>query len=337
MSRLAPTIRKNSFLFYLRRGLPWLGSVALVAWLISRHDLLEVRDALSQADLGGLAVLWLVSIAVTFVVDTLGLRMAFCLINGPIAWSKILKIKGVSYFLNIVNYAAASGGIAWSVSKRLRVPLAEAASTMLFLNVVDLLVLNALVSIGLGLEWFTEAQDTLLPAESIRPLLIANLCVYLLYFGSMTYWNLGWNYFVLGRLRPLAVFNAFRLATARIHIALFGARLVLLGVYIVMQYLALQMFVVDVPLGAVMIVNTVVTLVQTLPISIAGFGTVQVAMLELYAPYGSDSAILAYSTVSLLVFILVRASIGYVCLALDRKDAPSEGPGVTMGGSAEGR
>jgi hypothetical protein len=307
-----------SVLGWAKTIMPWIGTTALVAWLISAHDMSAVADALLRANLGGLAALWIVAIGLTYATDSIGLWMAFVRLNGASQFLEVLRIKGISYFLNIVNYAAASGGIAWLVSKRSEFPLRETVSTVLFLNVVDLLVLNVFVSFGLVLELSGGAGGSVLTPEAQSTLIVVNLVIYGLYFGSMVYWNLGWDFFVLGRLRGLTVFAAFRRADVSVHLSLFGVRVFLLSLYIAMQYLVLNMFEIAAPLGAVMVINTVVTLVQTVPISVAGFGTVQIAMLELYAPYGSDAAILGYSTASLLVFVLVRAGIGYGCLLLDR-------------------
>jgi len=297
--------------------IPWIGTTALLLWLISSHDMIAVGDALMQANLGGLALLWVLSIGLTFVTDAAGLWLAFSRLNGPLQFLAMLRIKGISYFLNIVNYAAASGGIAWLVSKRASYPLTGTASSILFLNVVDLLVLNVFVSVGLGIEYLGGHSVSLLPSQAQTTLIWVNVIIYGLYFGSMAYWNLGLDFLVLGRLRTWRIFSAFSRATLRTHVVLFAARFVLLSLYIAMQYIVVHMFHIDATIGAVMVINTVVTLVQTVPISVAGFGTVQVAMLELYAPYGTDSAILAYSTASLVVFILLRAAIGYICLMSD--------------------
>ena len=317
-------MNKSQSLGLLRRLLPWLGSIGIVWWLVVSQDLEAAAAAAERARLGLFFLLWLLAIGVTYALDAYGLKYAVSMLCSYVRYAVVLRVKGISYFLNIVNYAAASGGIAWSLARRTGVSLSRVASTILFLNVVDLLVLNVLVSVGLALEFVMSEGAAFLSVDRLHAMLVVNLAIYALYFGSMTYWNLGWNYGLLGRLRDKVIFDAFARARVSIHWKLFLVRLALLLVYIVMQYTALRIFDVHAPFHVVLVVNTVVTLAQTVPVSVAGIGTVQVVMLEMYSPYGTPADILAYSTATLFVFILIRAAIGFLCLSLDRSGAHAD-------------
>ena len=293
----------------LRALLPWLGTLLLMGYLVWAYDARAAWDALREAPLIGLVLLWGGVSAIVFFLDSAGLFVLFSRLNGAVQYRDVMVIKGSSYFLNIVNYAAASGGIAYLVWRRWRFPFLEVTSSVLFLNVVDLLVLNVFVTGGL---WLTDLS---LPVAAVQTIVYVNIGLYALYFGSMIYWNAGFDFLVLGRLRKWSIFSAFARAEVRTHLALFGLRATMLVVYICMQYAALQLFEIDAPLGEVMVYNSIVTLVITLPISIAGLGTSQLIMLEVYADYGTDAAILAYSTASIFAFMIIRAAIGYVSLA----------------------
>ena len=289
-----------------------------MGYLVWAYDVGAAWEALKSAQLGWLLVLWLTASIVVFFVDTGCLWLLFDRLNGPVTYAHLLVIKGASYFLNIVNYAAASGGIAYLVWRRWRMPVLEVGSSVLFLNVVDLFVLNLFVSCGLLLA------ELSLPAAAVQTLVWVNLGIYALYFGSMIYWNVGFDFLVLGRLRTWSVFSAFDRATARIHAELIASRVGLLVIYVAMQYAALHLFDIRVPLGEVLVYNSIVTLVITIPISIGGLGTSQMVMLAVYADYGTDAQILAYSTASIFMFMLVRILIGYACLGrLDAPDSPS--------------
>lgn len=304
---------------HLKRWLPWVGSTALMAYLFYAYDAAAAWEALLSASLGWLGGMWLAALLITWWIDTRGLHELFGRLNGvAMPLPKLLAVKGASYFLNIVNYAAAAGGIGYMVWKRTGKPAAELASSLLFLNVLDLIVLNAFMTVGLliaPLPLSEAAQDGLL---------MVNVGLWAAYFGSCVYWNGGFDFFVLGKLRTWPIFAAFGRATLSTHGVLLGWRFFMLCVYIAMQYAALHLFNIPVPLGEVMIYNSLVTLVQVLPISIAGLGTTQVVQLAVYSAYGTDAQILAYGTASVFAFMLVRAAIGYPCLKRLTAEAPNE-------------
>lgn len=304
---------------HLKRWLPWVGSTALMAYLFYAYDAAAAWQAFTSASLGWLAGVWLVAIVITWLIDTKGLQELFGRLNDvALPLPKLLAVKGASYFLNIVNYAAAAGGIGYMVWKRTGRPAAELASSLLFLNVLDLMVLNAFVTAGLlmgPMPLSGTAQDGLL---------MVNIGLWAAYFGSCVYWNGGFDFFVLGKLRSWPIFAAFSRARLPTHGILFAWRFGMLCVYIAMQYAALHLFNIPVPLGEVMVYNSLVTLVQVVPISIAGLGTTQVVQLAVYSAYGTDAQILAYGTASVFAFMLVRAAIGYPCLKRLTAEAPNE-------------
>ncbi len=291
-----------------KRVLPWIGSLLLMGYLAYAYDVAAAWEAMKSARLGWVLALWLSASILVYFVDTGCLWLLFDRLNGPVSYRGLLVIKGASYFLNVVNYAAASGGIAYMVWRRYRMPVLEVGSSVLFLNAVDLFALNLCVTIGLLLGGLT------LPPPALQSLVWVNIGIYCLYFGSMIYWNGGWDFLILGRLRTWSIFSAFDRAKLRIHAELIASRLLLLVIYVAMQYWALRLFDIAVPLGELLVYNSIITLVIIVPISIAGLGTSQMMMLAVYSDYGSDAQILAYSTASIVLFMVVRIAIGYACL-----------------------
>lgn len=289
----------------------------LLGWLFVAYDARAAWDALLSTNLSALAAVWLCAILSAWLVDAGTLTVLFARLNTRLPYLDLLRIKGASYLLNIVNYAAASGGIAWLVHRRSHAPVFETVSSVLFLDVLDLLMLNITVTAGLLLG------SEFLPGALFGALVWVNIAIYALYFGSMIYWNAGFDFFVLGRLRTWPIFAAFGRATVRIHAELLFTRVVLMAVYVPMQYAALHLFGVDVPLGPLMIFNAIITLVGIIPISIAGIGTTQVVMMEVYAPYGTEAEILAYSTAGIFATLLVRSAIGVPSLASIQRNAAS--------------
>lgn len=297
--------------------LPWWIALGLLTYLGLTYDVDKVWSALKDANIAVLLPFWGVSAFVVFLIDAKCLVYLFSWLNVPVTLRQILPIKGSSYFLNIVNYNAAAGAIALLVKKRAGIPFLESASSMLFLNVIDLTVLTVLVGAGLA---FSPPGVT---ADMRSALVAVTVGILGIYLGALVYWNGGFNFFLLGKLRTWSIFSAFRRAQLKHHVALLGVRTAYILVFAVIHYVSLHLFRVDVPFAELVIYNSILTLVGTIPISFAGLGTTQVVMVALYAPYSEAEPILAYSTSIIFVFIATRVLIGYWYLGSVSEDLRS--------------
>ncbi|NUN15350.1 MAG: flippase-like domain-containing protein [Myxococcales bacterium] len=290
---------------FFKTTFPWWIAGGLLVYLGLTYDLNKVWMELKKANIAVLLPIWGLSAVLVFLIDSKSLTYLFSWLNTPVTFRQILPIKGASYFLNIVNYNAAAGAIALLVKKRTGIPFLESASSMLFLNVIDLTVLTVLVGVGLAL---TPAGIT---PEMYSALFAVTAVILGIYIGSLVYWNGGFDFLILGKLRTWSIFSAFRRARLKHHFALFVVRTGYILVFAVIHYVSLHLFRVAVPFAELVIYNSILTLVGTIPISFAGLGTTQVVMVALYAAYGEAEQILAYSTSIIFVFVAARVLIGY--------------------------
>ena len=315
MTRKDPAIAK-SLPASMRRALPWLLSLGIVGWLASRIHLEEVGAALSQAEHGPLLIWMLVFTVLVFVGDAACLTLLFRRLLGRFSFSEVLAVKGVSYFLNAVNYSAGTGSIAYFVHKRGGLPFLRALSALLWLNFVDIAAL--LIILGAGF-W---ADASLLPEEIAAQLPWVLAVGGAVVVGALIYWRLGVNFLILGRFRSMAVFSAFSDAKMSDYLALLGARTAFIGLYVVMAYALLPTFHILVPLSVLLVYVPLLTFVQIVPASVSGLGAIQVVMVALYAPYvaahlaGADpvETVVAFSTVVGPGVTLLRLGIGYALL-----------------------
>jgi uncharacterized membrane protein YbhN (UPF0104 family) len=297
-----PTRRWKSV---LRQVLPWVGTLLILGYLGATQDLDAVWEALTKARFDWLLPLWVATVFAVFWFDTGCLVVLFSRLNARVGFRELLPVKGASYFLNVINYNAAAGGIAWFLKMRAGVRFLEAASSMLLLNVLDLIVLNLFVSAGLLIGG--SAMDPAVRAAIVP----VHIGLYVLYAGALVYWNGKVDFLVMGRLRPLAIFSSFAKARLADHGLLLALRSGFIFIYVGMQFVTLHIFDIQVPFGELLVFNSIITLVGTIPISIAGLGTTQLLMLEFYAPYGTQGQILAYSTAVIFMFAVARMLIGY--------------------------
>lgn len=287
----------------LRSVLVWTVAIGLLAYLGLTTNLSEVWDTVTGVRFELLIPAVLFGNLIVFVWDTRCLVTLFGRLNRPVAFRDMLPVKGASYFFNIVNYNAAAAAMALFLKRKARIPFLEGASSMLLLNVVDVLALNVLISVGLLLT--PEAVS-----DAMREsLLLVNVVVYAIVGGSFLYWNAGFDFFVLGRLRSWTIFSAFARATLRDWAALLWMRLVLVMLYTLLNFALLRLFGVPVPFSVILLYNPVLTFIGTIPITVSGIGTTQVAMRELYGPFATVPRVDAFSTTTIFLYQLTRLLI----------------------------
>lgn len=298
----------------LRQVLLWTVAIGLLAYLALTTDLDEVWRTVTGVRFELVLPVVILGNVIVFLWDTLCLSTLFTRLNKPISFRELLPLKGASYFLNVVNYNAAAAAMALFLRRKARIPFLEGASSLVLLNVVDLLALNVLISVGLFLN-----PDAVGPVMR-QSLLIVNLSVYAVVAGSFVYWNGGFDFFVLGRLRAWSIFAAFSRASLRDWGLLLAMRLVVVLLYTVLNYVLLHLFGVPVPFGVMLLYNPVLTFIGTIPITVSGIGTTQVAMRELYGAFAAVPRIDAFSTSAIFLYQITRLAIGSVYVSRVRRE-----------------
>ena len=287
-----------------------------MAWIGSQIDMDAMVNALAHADHGPLIAWMALFTILVFLADSACLHLLFGRLLGRFSFSEVLAVKGVSYFLNAVNYSAGTGSIAYFVHKRGDQPFLKALSALLWLNFVDIAALLILLSLGMlmGSELLPETIAERLPwVIGVGGAIV---------IGALLYWRLGWDFLILGRLRSLSVFAAFEDAKMSDYVTLLGARTAFIGLYVFMTWALLPTFQIPVPLTALLVYVPLLTFVQIVPASISGLGAIQWVMIALYTPHfaaevgdvQAQATIVAFSTVVGPGVTLMRLGLGYLLL-----------------------
>ena len=304
----------------VKRLIPWVLSLSIVGFLFLTTDIDAVGAALTRADwprlIGAMALVTLAAC----LVDSFTLVALFRRFVGRVGVKELLGIKGVSYFLNAINYSLAMGGMAWVLHKRRDIPFLETFSSLVWLFFVDIIALCGLITFGLALgpEAIGDSQ-----AVARIPMVVA--IIWAVVIGSLVYWNGGFDFFVLGRLRNWRVFDTFRRARLRDYPAMVVFRSGFVMVYVLMHWAILPAFDVHIDLGHLLLYAPLIAFVQVIPATISGLGAVQGVMLALFTPHvapeaGGSAAILAYSTVIGPLMMLMRLVIGYIFVSSVARD-----------------
>lgn len=303
----------------LKRLLPWILSLAIVGYLFWTVDREAFVDALREADmLAALGWIGLFTVGVFFL-DTFTLRLLLVRLVTPMGYREVLAVKGVSYFLNAITYTAGAGGIAYFVHRKKKVPLLRALSSLVWLNFVDVMALLILLTGGL-----LFARDRLPdPALTQQISWVVGVGV-VVALGALVYWRFGVDFLLLAPFRSWRIFQCFRDATWADYGVLIAARTGFIAMYIVMAWVLLPTFHIQVDAGGLVVYVPLLTFVQTIPASVSGLGAVQGVMQVVYGPYvdtsvitsaglplDPDAAVLAFSTVVGPVTALMRIGMGY--------------------------
>ena len=194
---------------------------------------------------------------------------------------------------------------------------------MIFLMLVDVYALAIVATTGVAFM-----LPKLLPQFLATDAVLAALML-----GHLLYWRRGWTFGPVDRLRTAPIFAAFGEAEVGDYLRLGGLRLPMIGLFVLYNATLLPCFGLDIPIAGIAAFSPIISFVTALPISVAGFGTHQVATRELFGTaLGNPLPLVdAFSLATLVGVTIVRFVYGAILYAqvvagLDKADAPTDQP-----------
>jgi len=307
-----------------RRVVPWMVAGGLMTLLVERIGVDAILNAFAGANVALLLFGTLVCTAANFSLDAFSLSCGLSWFNVPVSFSQLAPVKASAYLVGIVNYNVASGGIALWVARRFRVPFLETASTLLFVNVVDALLLIGLMVAGLPV--LREPLST--AVRTLGAVAVVGFAV------QYAFWRYGADLPVLGRLWAWPIVSSFRQARLRHYATLGAMRLTFLLVFIGNYWLAVRAFHLDIPWLHIVAAVPVISFVGVVPITVAGLGTVQAATIYLFRDYAPEASLLALSLAVTAVMTAMRALLGLPFFATVSAEllAPPDAPAADSQG-----
>ena len=298
----------------LLRIVTWLLAFGCFYWVYSRIDAAAAHHSQTVVEYlvaffaGANWLLWLALMipysVFFFLVDSHVTWRVVRWFNAPnLKLGGILPIRASAYILALVNEQAGKGAMSLYLLRHYKVPGWQALSCMILLGLMEVYQLLIFSGIGVALNFhLVREASSLLPLDAILPAVMGVAAIYLpLHIG---YFRSG-----RGRLREKPIFAAFRQARP-IHyllIVLFKAPN-LVGA-VVVYTLALQLFEVDVSLGAMLAFLPVIFLAAALPLPL------HAGALLLWAVLFPDyPQVAVFSFVMHTFFVLFNATIGVLFL-----------------------
>jgi len=304
-------------LLHPRRSVPVLMTVGLLWYFFATTDLDAFEAALSGADVTQFVIRLFAMAAVALAWDGVCYRWLLRRFTAETSWWEAVKLRGASWLLNVVNYAAANAMVVAYLKQTKGVGLGKGASAVIFLMLVDVYALAVVATAGAAV---------MLP-DKVDAFLYADAALAALMLGHLLYWRRGWTFGPVDRLRSAGVFVAFAEATVTDYLRLGGLRLVMICVFVLYNATLLPCFGLDIPLEGIAAFTPIISFVTALPISVAGFGTHQVATRELFGTaLGNPLALVdAFSLATLVGVTIVRLAYGAVLYALVVRDVDLDG------------
>jgi hypothetical protein len=292
---------------------PWLVGVAIVIALALRVPFDAFGRAIHTGPHLALAATDAAVIIAVLATDTFATWVS--LIAVRLRWSMrdVLAVRGATYVLALLNYLVGQGGIAYYLA-RAGVPTLRATGVSLYMmgtTFVGLLLITTVTwmlgSIENAAMWWTlvvscAAFGVYLVIIAIAPAFIARRDLFAPLFE----------------------------AGLRGHALTIAARMPHVAIIVLGHWLAMIVWGLDVPFFYAAATLPVVALVTVLPISPAGLGTTQAALIYFFAPFADGStaearegAVLAFAIVHYVYATLAQLLAGLACMPLARRVQPA--------------
>jgi hypothetical protein len=303
----------------LRQFAPWLIGLAIVAVIATRVPFAQFRGSLGQGPHLALAAVELLLVIIVLGTDSLSTWLGLLAVKIRWPLAKVAAVRGATFLLFLLNYAVGHGGFGYYLY-RSGVSSLRATGATLFLigtNLATLLVL-------------TFAAWAITGAGATNPTMWWSLIV-----GNAAFVA----YLVVIALRPgfLArreLFAPLFDAGLRGHAFAIVGRLPHVTVVVMSYWVAMRVWGIPVPLGVGATLMPAVALATVLPISPAGLGTTQAALVFFFRDYAAGAtadertgALLAFGIVHFVYSVAAAVLVGFLCLPLaKRSGAIPSGP-----------
>lgn len=303
----------------LRQALPWALAAAILFWIFQRVPAADAWQAAANARLELFAPVALVAVCSWFLLESLAFSYLFTRFNAAVSWAEARSLRGVTYLVTPIHWNLGTAAIVLHLRLSKGIGALESSSSMLFYGLIDGVAFAALVIGGSLALPHSEATATMARAGALV------IGVNAVALGLVMARRPGWSW--LEWLRSVALLRTHRAATLR-DLGILGAirGLYFLG-FAAFIWAGANAFHVALPAAYAVAVTPLVLLAGALPITPAGLGTQQAAMLYFFEPYGSEAAIVAFGLAFPVALVVIRVAIGmlYVREIRHLRRAPSTG------------
>lgn len=295
----------------LRRLVPWGVGLTLLVVVVTRVPFDALRDAIEHGRHLPLAAVHVVAIATVLFTDAFATWTGMVALHLRRPFWDVLTVRGATNALFIINYAAGQGAFGYYLYKTGVKPLRATGSTLFLIgtNLATLLVLTAITWIAANRTGLDERVTWTLAITC------SGFALYLLVIG-----------FAPSFLSQHELFAPLFDAGLRGHVVAMIGRLPHVIVIVVVQWVALRAWGIQVPFIAGVALTPIVILATVLPISPAGLGTAQAAFAYFFSGFVAGATetervgkIIAFGIVHFAFGVAAALLVGLICLPVARR------------------
>ena len=293
-----------------RNLLPWLVGTAIVVVVALRVPIDAFRAGLGTGPHVKLALVDLALTVSMLVSDSFATWIGLSTVGIRLPFGKTIALRGATYIVSLINYAVGQGSLGFYLH-RSGIPAIRAASATLFLIGTTFATLLLLTLVAWGAS-----------GHAANPTLWSTLVIGGALFAV---------YLAIIAIAPRAIARVGLLASLfdaklRGHAIAIAARLPHVIVIVFTHWVAMRVWGIPVPFERAATLMQAVVIAAVLPISPAGFGTTQAALVYLFADYAIASTadersafVLAFSVVHFAYCVIAQLAIGLVSIPFAKR------------------
>jgi uncharacterized membrane protein YbhN (UPF0104 family) len=301
--------------FAYRNVVSWVLGLAIAIYLISTVNVDILKLAFKEAALIHYFVYSAIFVLFWYVYESQNLFLFIRYYGYKAKFNQILILRASTYLLMLINYHLSTGGILISLNVKHGIPLKESTGLTLLYTTTDTLCLSILTFCA------TVFAASYIPRNFVIPLLAVSLVTIIIIlvifagFRSTHIFRLKW----LNGIYQIINEELLKISTFS-YLKIFILRSIYFLTFSIFIYISVPLFGFEIPFIAVLALLPPIFFIGNLPITPAGIGTIQAAMLFFFAPFGETHRILLFSLIYSTSLILYRLFIGLSSLFfLDNK------------------
>ncbi len=293
-----------------KTALQWIVALGIIAFLFRSVAWDEVVAAARGADLTMLIAVSFAACFVWFLLDSSAIAYLITRFQEPLPRRDARSMRALSYIIALVNWNLGNGAIIVHLRHSRDMPMKQSLATFLFYTWIDAFVLTSLTILGIVVTGKTE----IIAVAAVAGAILAGLLVMMTILRTdQPQW--AW----LQGLRTGVLANAMRRATLTDFGVVGGVRVLYFSIFVVYFLVGMRAFGAELPVMYLVATVPIILVMSVLPVTPAGLGTQQAAMLYCFRPYASDAAILAFGLLIPVTFTIARLPLALYYLS-DLKD-----------------
>lgn len=295
---------------WLRRWWPWLVGLAILGVISTRIPVDEFRNAIRHGPHLWLAIATLGVTLMVLCTDSISTWIGLVALGVRRPLSRVFLVRGATYALFVVNYGLGQGAFGFYLN-RTGIPALRAVGVTLFLIGTNLATLLVVTTIA-----WTGHPDT--GHTGLWWTLLAGSAAFIVYLGLIAA-----SPTILSERQLFApLFDA----GLRGHAVAIVGRLPHTAVIVLGHWMAVRVWGIEVPWTAAVTLMPAVVIASVLPISPAGLGTTQAALVyffSVYAPGSSadqrSASVLSFAIVYFVYGVIASVLVGFACTPFAKK------------------